>query len=124
MERRSIAHIAAAVAVIAACAGLTEGTAWSRTAPAPATAKAPPARTYVAHPGDSWWQIAHAHGTTVPHLLAANHATTASPVNVGQRIKLPADARVDPKAAHPVQTPARRAPRTAAVWAKAQPRSR
>jgi LysM repeat protein len=125
MERRSIAHIATVVAVIAACAGLAEGTASARTAsPAAAPAKAPPAHTYVVKAGDGWFQIAQAHHTTLPHLLAANKATAATPVNAGQKIKLPADARVDTKAtAHPAQTTAKRGP-TAATTLKAQPRSR
>jgi hypothetical protein len=36
------------------------------------------------------------------HLLAANHATTTTPVKAGQRIHLPADARDDH--AHPATT--------------------
>jgi LysM repeat protein len=127
MERRSIAHIAAAVAVVAACAGLAEGTAWSRSAAPGAAKAAPTAHTYVARAGDGWYQIAHAHGTTLPHLLAANHATAATPVNVGQKIKLPADAKADSKAAHPAQTQThaatRRAP-TATRSTKAAKRSR
>ena len=131
MERRSIAHIAAGAVVIAACACLSEGTAWSRAArppPAPAApvARQVPAHTYTVHAGEGWWQIAHAHGTTLPHLLAANHATTVTPVNAGQKIKLPADARVDPKVAHAAAAPAapRHAPATAAVSVKVQARTR
>jgi LysM repeat protein len=127
MERRSIAHIATAVAVIAACAGIAEGTAWSRNASAPGPAKTAPARSCVVHAGEGWWQIAQEHGTTLPHLLAANHATAATPVNAGQKIKLPADAHADTKVAHPAPTaapPPHRAPTTAAISAKVQLRTR
>jgi LysM repeat protein len=126
MERRSIAHIATVAAVIAACVGLAEGSASARTASlAAAPAKAPPARAYVVKTGDGgWFQIAQAHHTTLQHLLAANKATAATPVDAGQKIKLPADARVDTKAsARPAQTTAKRG-RTAAATAKTQPRSR
>jgi LysM repeat protein len=107
---RHLAHIAAVVAVAGACIGLAEETAWSKTVTKTAMApKTATARTYVVRSGDSWWQIAHAHGTTVPHLLAANHATASTPVNTGAKIKLPADAKADPKTtAHPKATPAKK----------------
>jgi LysM repeat protein len=120
MERRHIPHIASLVAVVAAFS-LAEGTALAKSATPPtaapahaATVKAAPARTYLAKPGDGWWQIAHDHGTTVPHLLAANHATAATPVNAGAHIKLPADAKVTAKpakATHAKVTPAAKKPR-------------
>jgi LysM repeat protein len=121
MVRRSIPHIASLVAVVAAFS-LVEGSALAKTAtqqaptPAahPATAKVPPARSYVVKPGDGWWQIAHDHGTTVPHLLAANHATASTPVNAGAHVKLPADARVTTKPAKATtakQAPAAKKPR-------------
>jgi LysM repeat protein len=92
MERRRLAHLAAIAAVIAATACLTEATAWSKTAPA----KTAPARSYVVRSGDGgWFQIAKSHGTTMQHLLAANHASAGTPVKTGQRIQLPADARDD-----------------------------
>jgi LysM repeat protein len=110
IRRRHFAHIAAAVALVGACVGLAEETAWSKTVTKTATApKTATAHTYVVRPGDSWWQIAHAHGTTVPHLLAANHATASTPVNAGAKIKLPADAKADPKTtARPKAPPAKK----------------
>jgi LysM repeat protein len=114
-----LAHIAAAVALAGACIGLAEEPAWSKTPTKTAMApKTAPARTYVVRTGDNWWQIAHSHGTTLPHLLAANHATMATPVNVGAKIKLPADAKADPKttAAHAPQ--AKRTPTPAPAKSK------
>lgn len=125
MERRSLAHIATVVAVIAACIGVAEGTASAGTPSkaAPSAKTSAPAHTYVVKSGDGWAQIATSHHTTLQHVLAANKATAATPLNPGQKIKLPADARTDTKAtAHPAQTP-KRGP-TAAAHAKAQPRSR
>lgn len=102
MERRPIAHIAVLVAALCTCGLLLEGTAWSKTAPA----KAPLARSCVVKSGDGgWFQVAHAHGTTMQHLLAANHASAGTPVKAGQRIQLPADAKdaKPSKTVHPTQ---------------------
>jgi LysM repeat protein len=65
--------------------------------------------------GDSWFQIAQAQGTTMQHLLTANHAKPNDVLNPGQHIKLPADAKT-PKATAtaakaktaPAQTPAKK----------------
>jgi len=122
MARRSIPLIASLVAVVAVFS-LVEGNADAKTAttqsPTPAAhaataTRAAPARSYLVKPGDGWWQIAHDHGTTVPHLLAANHATAATPLNPGAHVKLPADARVTAKAAKTTtakQAPAAKKPR-------------
>jgi len=102
MERARVAHIIAIAAVISAI-GLATQTAWAKDAPA----KAAPARSYVVRTGDGgWFQLARAHGTTMQHLLAANHATASTPVKTGQHIRLPADARADHARAattHPTQ---------------------
>ena len=103
MERSRVAHIVAIAAVVTACGFVTE-TAWAKTAPT----KAAPARSYVVRTGDGgWFQLARAHGTTMQHMLAANHATASTPVKTGQHIHLPADARDDhahaAPAAHAVQ---------------------
>jgi len=102
MERRRAAHILAIATVVAACACAT-GTAWAKAGPT----KAAPARSYVVRPGDGgWFQLARTHGTSMQHLLAANHATATTPVKTGQRIHLPTDARDDHGRAattHPTQ---------------------
>jgi hypothetical protein len=91
MERPRVAHIVAIAAAVAVSA-LATGTAWAKDAPT----RAAPARSCVVRAGDGgWFQLARAHGTTMQHLLAANHATAATPVKTGQRIHLPADARDD-----------------------------
>ena len=91
-------HIVAITAVLAACVFVT-GTASAKDAPT----KSAPVRSYVVRTGDGgWFQLARAHGTTMQHLLAANHATATTPVKTGQRIHLPADAHDDH--AHPVAT--------------------
>lgn len=107
MQRSRIAHIVAISSIVGALACVT-GTAWAKTAPT----KAAPARSYVVRSGDGGWsQLAKAHHTTMRHLLAANHATAATPLKAGQRIQLPADARAEhgraPATAH--LTPAKRA---------------
>jgi LysM repeat protein len=89
------AAIAAGIVVAALCTTVTMGTAWAKTG----ATRAAPARSVVVKSGDGWWQIAHAHGTTVPKLLAANHATNATPLKVGEHLRLPADAKT-PKPAH------------------------
>jgi len=96
MKRPRLAHIVAIAAVVTSCAFVTQN-AWAKEAPT----KAAPTRSCVVHAGDGWSQLAKAHGTTMQHLLAANHATT-TPVKAGQRIHLPADARDDH--AHPATT--------------------
>jgi LysM repeat protein len=103
MGRSRVAHIAVVIAAVALCGALTEGTASAAGAPATAPAKAPakasPAKSYVVKAGDGgWFQLAQSHHTTLPKLLAANHANASTPVNAGQRIQLPADARTPAKA--------------------------
>jgi LysM repeat protein len=88
MNRPGVAHIVAIAAVVTACAFVTES-AWAKAAPT----KAAPGRSYVVRAGDGgWFQLARAHGTSMQHLLAANHATTTTSLKTGQRIHLPADA--------------------------------
>jgi len=97
MERLGLTHIVA-VAVLTGCVFVT-GAASAKDAPASAA----PTHAYVVRAGDGgWFQLARAHGTTMQHLLAANHATATTPVKTGQRIHLPADAHDDH--AHPVAT--------------------
>jgi hypothetical protein len=110
------------VTAVALCGVLSEGVAWAAAPPAstaasvktPAkaapvkaatassaatAAKKAPARSYVVKNGDGgWFQLAHAHHTTMAHLLAANHASAGTPVKAGQAIKLPGDAKDPPKA--------------------------
>ncbi len=72
------------------CIGLVHGLA----GPAFAAPRKATAHTYVVRTGDGgWWRVAQAHGVTVSQLLAANHATTATPIRVGQTVTLPAQAR-------------------------------
>jgi LysM repeat protein len=52
-------------------------------APAPST-------VYVVHPGDNLTQIARRFGTTVAALAAANHIDAATPIVIGQRLRVPA----------------------------------
>jgi len=69
--------------LVALC--LCAGSVWS----APAKA-APTTYGYVVRAGDGgWWAIAHAHGVPMDRLLAVNHATAATPVRVGQAVKIP-----------------------------------
>ena len=77
------------------CIGLFYGLAGQASA-APRKATA---HTYVVRAGDGgWWRIAQTHGVTLSQLLAANHATTAAPIRVGQTVTLPAQA-------HELKTP-------------------
>ncbi len=131
MNRSHLAHIVAVVVLAGAGAGLVEETAWSKTPTKTAMApKAAPARSYVVKSGDSWSQIAQSHGTTLQHVLAANHATASTPINPGMHVKLPADAKPDAKTsrsgsqAKPAQQaqPARGTP--AQTQAQAWPKSK
>jgi hypothetical protein len=99
MTHPSKAHVAAIAfaASIASLCALPQATWAKSVATRPAQA-----RTMVVRSGDGgWWQIARAHGTTVPHLLAANHATLATHVKVGDHLRLPAEPRSDAKANRP-----------------------
>jgi|SRR5271170_125330 len=104
MDRPRIAHIVALATVVTAFAFASE-TASAKTAPT----KAAPARSYVVRGGDGgWFQLAKTHGTTMQHLLAANHATAATPLRTGQHIHLPVDARDEhahPATAHAAAPP-------------------
>ncbi len=106
MERSRVAHIIAVTAV----SMLVAGTAFAAQTPSAKTApaKAAPARSYTVKSGDGGWsQLAKAHGTSMPRLLAANHATAGTPVKAGQRIQLPAgsrDAHSHAAATHPTPT--------------------
>ena len=89
MERPRLAHIVVVAMVVTAGMCLTENASAKA-----AAAKAAAARSYVVRPGDGgWFQLARAHGTSMQQLLAANHATAATPLKTGQRIHLPTDAR-------------------------------
>lgn len=95
MKVRYLAYIAVLVT-----AAIWAQTAWSATPPH--TTAAAPTRAYVVRPSDSgWWKVAHAQGLTLQQLLAVNHATTATPLRVGQTIRLPAAAHEASK--HPKQ---------------------
>jgi LysM repeat protein len=124
--RRLVTHTLATLAIAAGLA--VAGPAWSDPPRASATAAPAPtpkstARTYMVRSGDGGWsQIAKSHGVTMKQLLAANHATTATPVRAGQTIHLPASAAKDHKAtakpAHAKAPPAK----TATARATARPR--
>jgi LysM repeat protein len=99
----NVRHLAA-IAVVSSLV-VVSGLAWS----APHRPQVP--RSYVVKAGDSgWWKVAHAHNVSLSQLLAANHATTATPLRVGQTVKLPPQAHDTPKAAKPATAtaPARR----------------
>jgi LysM repeat protein len=112
MERSRVAHIIAITAVVAASM-LVAGTASAAQTPPAKTApaKTAPARSYTVKSGDGGWsQLAKAHGTTMPRLLATNHASAGTPVKAGQRIQLPAgsrDAHSHAAAPHPTPTAAK-----------------
>jgi LysM repeat protein len=66
--------------------------------PAFAAPRKTTAHAYVVRAGDrGWWRVAQAHGVTLSALLAANHATSATPIRVGQTVLLPAQAHDPPK---------------------------
>lgn len=100
--RSGLAQVIAGVVALAACLLTVEGAtsaAQARTAAAPAATPATHAtHAYVAKPGDGWFQIAHAQGVPMQKLLAANHATTSTPLNVGQKLVVPGAAKPKPKA--------------------------
>ncbi len=78
------------------CIGLVLGVA----GPAFAAPRKATAHSYVVRAGDGgWWRVAQAHGVTLSALLAANRATSATPIRVGQTVLLPAHAH------DPVKTP-------------------
>ncbi len=83
-SHRRLIQVALSVAVMFACAS-----AWA----------AP--HTYVVRANEGWFQIAKSHGTSMKELLAANHATTATKLRVGEKIQLPPThpktAKVQPK---------------------------
>ncbi len=86
------------VGVLALAAGFVEQAAWSappRPAHAPATSaraatpRAAAKGTYVVRNGDGWFQIAKRHNVPMQKVLAANHATTATKLSIGQVVQLP-----------------------------------
>jgi LysM repeat protein len=90
MKLRHLAYIALVVTM-----AVWADSAWSAPPPRKAATHA-----YVVRAGDGgWWRIAHAHGVPMAQLLAANHATTATPVRTGQTIQLPASAHETTKRA-------------------------
>jgi len=63
---------------------------------APETAKpqvAPPTAsadgTYIVQPGDGWWSIARAHGTSAVDLAKLNGTTTGAVIHPGQKLRTP-----------------------------------
>jgi LysM repeat protein len=104
MKIRYLAYVALVVTM-----AVWADSAWSAPAPRKAVTHA-----YVVRTGDGgWWRIAHTHGIAMAQLLAANHATTTTPVRTGQTIQLPASAhetnkRAKPTARKPATPPAKR----------------
>ena len=87
------------VGVLVLACGFVEHAAWSAPArpthatPA-STARAATPRvaakgTYVVRNGDGWFQIAKRNNLPMQKVLAANHATTATKLSVGQVVQLP-----------------------------------
>jgi LysM repeat protein len=77
-RNRRLIQVALGLALTLACAS-----AWAAS------------RSYVVKANEGWFQIAKSQKTTMKDLLAANHATTATKLRVGQKIQLP------PAPAHP-----------------------
>ena len=112
----------AVVGVLAlACVGFTEQSAWSAPsrptrAPASSTRAAAPhvaaKGTYVVRAGDGWFQIAKKHNVAMQKVLAANHATAATKLRVGQVVHVP------PSSAQPSSARAKPAARAPARPAK------
>ncbi len=95
---RSFVRLAVVGVLALACVGFTEQAAWSappRPARVPASttrATAPRAATkgtYVVRAGDGWFHIAKKHNVAMQKVLAANHATTATKLSVGQVVHVP-----------------------------------
>jgi LysM repeat protein len=102
IAQRRVARWSLKLAVVGAlalaCVGFIEHDAWS--AP-PRSTRAPPSSTraaaprvaakgtYVVRAGDGWFQIAKMHNVTMQKVLAANHATTATKLRVGQVVHVP-----------------------------------
>jgi hypothetical protein len=90
----NVRHYACLALIV--CMGLVLGVA----GPASAAPRRATAHTYVVRAGDGgWWRVAQIHGVTLSELLAANHATSTTPIRVGQTVMLPAQAH------DPVKTP-------------------
>jgi murein DD-endopeptidase MepM/ murein hydrolase activator NlpD len=73
-------------------------------APAAAPAGVPPAaatRPYTVRSGDSLWSIAHAHGTTVEALVAANDLDAGGILQPGRTLQVPGAGQPRPAAARP-----------------------
>lgn len=95
---RSFAKLAIVGVLALACVGFTEQAAWSApsrpTRAPPSTTRAAAPRvaakgTYVVRAGDGWFFIAKKHNVAMQKVLAANHATTATKLSVGQVVQLP-----------------------------------
>jgi LysM domain len=83
----------AAVLVAAGLAFAPTGADAAQGARAP-SARPTPTHAYVVKAGDGgWFQIAHAQGVTMQQLLQANHATTTTRVNAGQKLNVPGKAK-------------------------------
>jgi putative chitinase len=80
-------------------------------APAPAAA-APVAHpgTYVVAAGDTLWDVAIAHGTTIAALVQANRIADPSFIRIGQSLLIPGTASSAPAVAPPAPKPAPPAP--------------
>lgn len=101
-------------ALALACVGVVEHDAWSapRSTRAPTSTRAaaphPAVKgTYVVRAGDGWFQIAKKHNVAMQKVLAANHATTATKLRVGQVVHVP------PSGAQPSSARAKPAARAA-----------
>jgi len=55
-----------------------------------ASAALPSTTTHIVEPGDTLWDLATHHGTTVDALVALNSLTNPSLIRIGQRIQVPA----------------------------------
>jgi LysM repeat protein len=101
MAERSLWRCGGVVVALTAGALFLATPVWAKAA----TTSHTPSRSYVVKHGDSgWFQVAKAHGTTMPKLLAANHANAGTPLHAGQRINLPADGKTT-HAAKTAQSP-------------------
>ncbi|HEY8090865.1 MAG TPA: LysM domain-containing protein [Polyangiaceae bacterium] len=95
MTGARVLRIGGVVVALTAGALFLTAPAWARAV----SASHAPAKSYVVKQGDSgWFQVAKAHGTTMPRLLAANHANAGTPLHAGQRINLPVDGKATPAA--------------------------
>lgn len=86
MNERSMAWMGLLALLLPACGRRAEA---MPNRSAPTTEPAPAARTYTVLPGDGWFKIATDNQVSMPALLAANDATTATAIHPGQTLRLP-----------------------------------